>query len=68
MVRILQFVVATLMLFSGVAEAGTVDAKPVIVRVIDIIGNPIPNAWVRLPDTEGRRMVDASGKWEANSM
>jgi len=68
MVRFFQFTLATFLLLSGAAEAGSSDAKPVIVRVIDVLGAPIPNAWVRLPDTEGRRMVDASGKWEASSI
>ena len=44
------------------------DAKLVTVRVMDQNGAPIPNAWVRLPQTEGRRMVDELGKWQAKSL
>ena len=44
------------------------DAKLITVRVMDQNGEPIPNAWVRLPQTEGRRMVDELGKWQAKSL
>lgn len=50
------------------ALANEEDAKVVAVRVLDKAGNPIPNAWVRLPETEGRRMVDEFGKWQAKSL
>jgi len=50
------------------AFANEEDAKLVAVRVLDTMGNPIPNAWVRLPETEGRRMVDEFGKWQAKSL
>ena len=41
----------------------------VAVTVTDIDGKPIPNAWVRIPNTEGRRTVDpATGLWEASML
>jgi len=35
---------------------------------MDTQGLPIQNAWVRLPQTEGRRMVDETGKWQSSSL
>lgn len=55
-------------LITSPALANEEDAKVVAVRVLDKAGNPIPNAWVRLPETEGRRMVDEFGKWQAKSL
>lgn len=41
----------------------------VAVTVTDSEGKPIPNAWVRIPNTEGRRTVDPStGLWEASML
>jgi hypothetical protein len=45
--------------------------KPQIISVVvsDQAGVPIPNAWVRVPETEGRRIVDAeTGRWEASML
>ena len=50
------------------ATANEADAKIVTVTVKDSAGAPISNAWVRLPQTEGRRMVDEVGKWQAKSL
>jgi len=39
------------------------------VHVKDSEGKPIPNAWVRIPDTEGRRQVSSeTGIWEASML
>ena len=39
------------------------------VSVTDSSGQVIPNAWVRVPDTEGRRAVDpTTGLWEASML
>jgi hypothetical protein len=41
----------------------------VAVTVTNTDGKPIPNAWVRIPNTEGRRTVDpATGLWEASML
>ncbi len=41
----------------------------VTVAVIDQAGTPIPDAWVRVPNTEGRRRVEpATGQWTATSV
>ena len=54
---------------SSTASAGEEDdAKLITVRVLDGAGAPITNAWVRLPQTEGRRMVDEAGRWQAKSI
>lgn len=48
-----------------------VAARPQIVSVVvtDEQGQPIPNAWVRIPQTEGRRVVDPeTGLWEASTV
>lgn len=43
--------------------------KEVSVKVVDLAGDPIPSAWVRIPDTEGRRTVDPeTGKWSATEV
>ena len=55
-------------LITSPALANEDDAKLVAVRVLDATGIPITNAWVRLPETEGRRMVDEFGKWQAKSL
>ena len=45
------------------------DAIPVSILVLDGAGLPITNAWVRVPDTEGRRDVDATtGEWTESSL
>lgn len=42
---------------------------PVTVQVLSEDGLPIRNAWVRLPDTEGRRLVEReSGEWTASML
>ncbi len=41
----------------------------VAVTVTDADGKAIPNAWVRIPNTEGRRNVDpTTGLWEASML
>jgi hypothetical protein len=41
--------------------------RTVTITVTDPSGKPIPNAWVRVPETDGRRAVDPqSGKWETD--
>jgi len=41
----------------------------VSVSVTDTEGKVVPNAWVRIPGTEGRRTVDAkTGIWEASML
>lgn len=55
------------MLYNTPASA----ARPQIVSVVitDPSGAPIPNAWVRIPRTEGRRTVEpATGLWEASTV
>ncbi len=43
--------------------------KLLSVQVLDVSGKPIPNAWVRIPDTEGRRQVSQkTGIWEASML
>lgn len=44
------------------------EGVPITIHVVDASNSkPIPNAWVRVPDTEGRRRVDpASGSWTAS--
>ena len=59
---------ATLTLSTPAIADDADDAKLITVRVMDQNGEPIPNAWVRLPQTEGRRMVDELGKWQAKSL
>lgn len=40
------------------------NKRTVTITVTDPAGKPIPNAWVRVPETDGRRQVDPeSGKW-----
>ncbi|MBW1878630.1 MAG: carboxypeptidase regulatory-like domain-containing protein [Deltaproteobacteria bacterium] len=53
-------------LWSSVAFAKTDEGIPLTVLVVDESGQPIPNAWVRIPDTEGRRRTDPSGTWTAS--
>ncbi len=54
---------------------GTVGAAPVArPQIVSVVvtnddGEPIPNAWVRIPQTEGRRVVDPeTGLWEASTV
>jgi hypothetical protein len=54
--------------FGAPASANEEDAKLITVRVLNETGEAIPNAWVRLPQTEGRRMVDEIGRWQAKSL
>jgi len=53
-------------LWSSVAFAKEDEGIPLTVLVVDESGNPIPNAWVRIPDTEGRRRTDPTGNWTAS--
>lgn len=58
-----------LLLAASPAIAQEAEGLPVTVVVVDPVGEPIPNAWVRIPDTEGRRRVDPSnGRWTASSV
>lgn len=57
-----------IMTLSAPSAANEDDAKLITVRVVDNAALPIQNAWVRLPQTEGRRMVDETGKWQAKSL
>lgn len=65
------WVLAAAVLTPSVADAKKekeVVARLVVVRVVTTDGEPIPNAWVRIPGTEGRRMVDRNGEWEAEML
>ena len=62
---------------SGLLGAAWLMASPalakrpqvVTVSVEDPEGRPIPNAWVRIPGTEGRRTVEQdTGVWEATTL
>ena len=47
------------------------NEKPQIVsvQVIDHAGQPVPNAWVRVPGVAGQREVEAaSGLWETSQL
>lgn len=67
MLRITGFLLA--IAASSSALAAEVKVKPVSITVIDLQGKAIPNAWVRIPETEGRRMVDpATGEWAADML
>jgi hypothetical protein len=59
---------ASLAFFTSALADDEDDAKLITVRVLDGAGAPITNAWVRLPQTEGRRMVDEVGRWQAKSL
>ena len=64
-------VLTAAMLAPAVADAKKekeVVPRLVVVRVVTTDGAPIPNAWVRIPGTEGRRMVDRNGEWEAEML
>jgi len=51
---------------AGVAQAKDEEGMLVEVQVVDAGGHAIPNAWVRVPDTEGRRSVSPqTGVWSA---
>ena len=39
------------------------EGRPVTVRVVDADGNPIENARVRVPGTEGKTRVNRNGEW-----
>lgn len=56
--------VASLALTVASASAEEKKAgRPVTIRVIDEVGQPIPNATVRVPGTEGKRRVTRNGEW-----
>jgi hypothetical protein len=43
------------------------NKRTVTITVTDAAGKPIPNAWVRVPETDGRRQVDpGTGKWASD--
>jgi hypothetical protein len=64
---VLSSLVTGLLMTSTVSEARR--PKLLSVHVKDIEGKPISNAWVRIPDTEGRRQVSsATGIWEASML
>jgi hypothetical protein len=59
--------VTSLLMTTSVSEARR--PKLLSVHVKDSEGKPIPNAWVRIPDTEGRRQVSSeTGIWEASML
>ena len=63
--------VALIALATGSYASPATAARPriVTVQVQDVTGKPIPNAWVRVRGTEGRRRVDAdTGLWEASTL
>lgn len=50
-------------------KAKPVEKETVSVMVVDVDGNPLPNAMVRVPETEGRRDVTPdTGVWEADML
>jgi hypothetical protein len=49
--------------FGSVAPALAEDGRPVTIHVINEQGEPIPNATVRVPGTEGTRLVNRNGEW-----
>jgi hypothetical protein len=52
-----------LVLSMGVAEASEEKGRAVTLRVVDEGGEPLPNATVRVPGTEGKRRVTRNGEW-----
>lgn len=48
---------------AGPALAKGDKGRPVTIRVVDEQGQPIPNASVRVPGTEGKRRVTRNGEW-----
>ena len=67
-----RFIVGVVLMLGLVLSAPAFAAqKPQIitVAVTDMEGDPILSAWVRLPETEGRRNVDPeTGVWEASML
>ena len=64
---VLASLLAGLLVGPTVSEARR--PKLLSVHVKDVEGRPIPNAWVRIPDTEGRRQVaPKTGIWEASML
>ena len=64
---VLAALLAGLLVGPAVSEARR--PKLLSVHVKDVEGRPIPNAWVRIPDTEGRRQVaPKTGIWEASML
>ena len=56
-------------MWMALAHAWGPRPQIVTVAVVDEQGEPIPNAWVRVHQTEGRRSVDPdSGLWEASTL
>lgn len=45
------------------ARAGDEKGRPVTIHVVDEYGNPIPNARVRVPNTDGKTLVNRNGDW-----
>jgi len=44
------------------ADAGE-KGRPVTIHVVDVYGQPITNATVRVPGTEGKTKVNGNGEW-----
>ncbi|MBT3219851.1 MAG: hypothetical protein HN348_12245 [Proteobacteria bacterium] len=67
-----RFIAAVLLMLGLVfSDSAMAAQKPQIitVAVTDAANQPIPSAWVRLPETEGRRNVDPeTGVWEASML
>lgn len=69
--QLLTSLAATALAAGLVAPLSARAERPqiVAVTVTDVDGKPIPNAWVRIPNTEGRRTVEPStGLWEASML
>lgn len=45
------------------AVASDKKGRSVTIRVVDEAGQPLPNATVRVPGTEGKRLVNRNGEW-----
>lgn len=58
-----QTVLGELGVDASTAHAKDDKGRPVTIRVVDEYGNPIPNARVRVPNTEGKTLVNRNGEW-----
>ncbi|TVQ87406.1 MAG: hypothetical protein EA397_19010 [Deltaproteobacteria bacterium] len=47
----------------GAIAADKKKGRPVTIRVVDQEGQALPNATVRVPGTEGKRLVNRNGEW-----
>ncbi|MFK7926825.1 MAG: hypothetical protein AB8H79_01460 [Myxococcota bacterium] len=55
------------LILAGLAGSSAAQAagkgRPVTVRVVDVDGQALPNAVVRVPKTEGKTRVNRNGEW-----